>query len=416
MPSTLQKIFSTKMLVTYCMGFASGLPLLLTKSTLQAWMTDARVNLTVIGFFALVAIPYSFKFAWAPVFDRYVPPFLGRRRGWMLLTQVGLMLSIAGLACTSPHDNAWLVALLAVVVAFCSASQDTLVDAYRRESLPDEELGLGSSLYVLGYRVAMLVSGGLALYLADHMSWQSVYLLMAGLVSIGILTTVLCPEPEVEVSLPTNIWQAFLHPLVEFLRRDRALLILLFILFYKLGDTMAGGLTTNFYMGIGYSKTEIAAIAKTFGIFSAIAGGLTGGVIMLRIGMNRALWIFGVLQAIVILLFAGLANVPHNNIFLATVIFSEDFAMGMATTAFTAYIASQTDKSYTAMQYALLTSLMGVPRTIISAPMGIVAAHLGWTQYFIFCTLCAIPGMVLLALVVPWKTDKVGQATPTTSP
>jgi PAT family beta-lactamase induction signal transducer AmpG len=416
MPSTLQKIFSTKMLVTYCMGFASGLPLLLTKSTLQAWMTDVRVNLTVIGFFALVAIPYSFKFAWAPVFDRYVPPFLGRRRGWMLLTQVGLMLSIAGLACTSPHDNAWLVALLAVVVAFCSASQDTLVDAYRRESLPDEELGLGSSLYVLGYRVAMLVSGGLALYLADHMSWQSVYLLMAGLVSIGILTTVLCPEPEIEVSLPTNIWQAFLHPLVEFLRRDRALLILLFILFYKLGDTMAGGLTTNFYMGIGYSKTEIAAIAKTFGIFSAIAGGLTGGVIMLRIGMNRALWIFGVLQAVVILLFAGLANVPHNNIFLATVIFSEDFAMGMATTAFTAYIASQTDKSYTAMQYALLTSLMGVPRTIISAPMGIVAAHLGWTQYFIFCTLCAIPGMVLLAFVVPWKTDKVGQATPTTSP
>src|SRR5262249_3135376 len=162
--------------------------------------------------------------------------------------QVGLMLSIAGLACTNPHDNAWLVALLAVVVAFCSASQDTLVDAYRRESLPDEELGLGSSLYVLGYRVAMLVSGGLALYLADHMSWQSVYLLMAGLVSIGILTTVLCPEPEVEASLPTNIWQAFLHPLVEFLRRDRALLILLFILFYKLGDTMAGGLTTNFYM------------------------------------------------------------------------------------------------------------------------------------------------------------------------
>ena len=407
MPSTLQKMLSTKMLVAMCMGFASGLPLLLTKSTLQAWMTDARVNLTVIGFFALVAIPYSFKFVWAPVFDRYVPPFLGRRRGWMLLTQIGLGLSIAGLACTSPRNSAWLVALLAVMVAFCSASQDTLVDAYRRESLSDEELGLGSSLYVLGYRVAMLVSGGLALYLADHIAWQAVYLLMAGLVSVGILTTLLCTEPEVEVSPPAHLVQAFVLPLVEFLRRDRALLILLFILFYKLGDTMAGGLTTNFYMGIGYTKTEIAAIAKTFGFFSAVAGGLMGGVIMLRIGLHRALWIFGVLQAAVILLFAVLANVPHNNVFLATVIFSEDFGMGMATTAFTAYIASQTDKSHTAMQYALLTSLMGVPRTIISAPMGIVAAYLGWTQYFIFCTLCAIPGMVLLALVAPWKANHV---------
>ncbi len=403
------------MLVATCMGFASGLPLLLTKSTLQAWMTDARVNLTVIGFFALVAIPYSFKFAWAPLFDRYVPPFWGRRRGWMLLTQLGLMLSIAGLACTSPHDNAWIVALLAVVVAFCSASQDILVDAYRRESLPDEELGLGSTLYVLGYRVAMLASGGLALYLADHVSWQAVYLLMAGMVSVGLLTTLLCTEPEVEVSPPTSMLQAFLHPLVEFFQRPGALLILLFILFYKLGDTMAGGLTPNFYMGIGYSKTEIAAIAKTFGFFSAIAGGLTGGVIMLRIGMNRALWIFGVLQAVVILLFAVLANIPHQNVFLATVIFSEDFAMGMATSAFTAYIASQTNKSHTAMQYALLTSLMGVPRTIISAPMGIVAAHLGWTQYFIFCTLCAIPGMVLLALVAPWKADTVRQEDPATS-
>jgi len=395
------------MLVAACMGFASGLPLLLTKSTLQAWMTDARVNLTVIGFFALVAIPYSFKFLWAPVFDRYVPPFWGRRRGWMLLTQVGLMLAIAGLAGTSPHDNAWMVALLAVLVAFCSASQDILVDAYRRESLPDDELGLGSALYVLGYRVAMLVSGGLALYLADHLPWQSVYLLMAGLVSVGLLTTFLCPEPEVQASPPMSMLQAFLQPLVEFLQRDRALLILLFILFYKLGDTMAGGLTTNFYMGIGYSKTEIAAIAKTFGFFSAIAGGLTGGVIMLRIGMPRALWMFGVLQAVTTLLFAVLANVPHNNVFLATVIFSEDFTTGMGTAAFTAYIASQTNKSHTAMQYALLTSLMGVPRTIIAAPMGLVAAHLGWTQYFIFCTLWAIPGMVLLAFVAPWKANHV---------
>ena len=407
MPSTLQKILSTQMLVATCMGFASGLPLLLTKSTLQAWMTDAGVNLTVIGLFALVAIPYSFKFVWAPVFDRYVPPFLGRRRGWMLLTQVGLMLCIAGLACTSPYDNAWMVALLAVLVAFCSASQDILVDAYRRESLADEELGLGSTLYVLGYRVAMLVSGGLALYLADQISWQAVYLIMAGMVLVGILTTLLCAEPQVEARPPVNIWQAFLHPLVEFFQRDKALLILLFILFYKLGDTMAGGLTTNFYMAIGYSKTEIAAIAKTFGFFSAIAGGLTGGVIMLRLGLPRALWTFGVLQAVSTALFAVLANVPHDNGLLATVIFSEDFTSGMGTAAFTAYIASQTNKSHTAMQYALLTSLMGVPRTIISAPMGFVADYLGWTQYFIFCTLSAIPGMVLLAFVAPWKAANV---------
>jgi PAT family beta-lactamase induction signal transducer AmpG len=203
--------------------------------------------------------------------------------------------------------------------------------------------------------------------------------------------------------------QAFLHPLVEFFQRDRALLILLFILFYKLGDTMAGSLTTNFYMQIGYSKTEIAAIAKTFGFFSAIAGGLTGGVIMLRIGMPRALWLFGVLQAVSTALFAVLANVPHDNGLLATVIFSEDFTSGLGTAAFTAYIASQTNKSHTAMQYALLTSLMGVPRTIISAPMGFVADYLGWTQYFIFCTLSAVPGMVLLAFVAPWKAANVEQ-------
>jgi PAT family beta-lactamase induction signal transducer AmpG len=319
------------------------------------------------------------------------------------------MLCIAGLACTSPYDNAWMVALLAVLVAFYSASQDTLVDAYRRESLADEELGLGSTLYVLGYRVAMLVSGGLALYLADQISWQAVYFIMAGMVLVGILTTLLCAEPQVEASPPVNIWQAFLHPLVEFFQRDKALLILLFILFYKLGDTMAGGLTTNFYMAIGYSKTEIAAIAKTFGFFSAIAGGLTGGVIMLRLGLHRALWMFGVLQAVSTALFAVLANVPHDNGLLATVIFSEDFTSGLGTAAFTAYIASQTNKSHTAMQYALLTSLMGVPRTIISAPMGLVAESLGWTQYFIFCTLWAIPGMVLLAFVVPWKAAKVAQ-------
>jgi len=397
------------MFVATCMGFASGLPLLLTRSTLQAWMTDARVHLSVIGLFALVAVPYSCKFAWAPVFDRYVPPFLGRRRGWMLLTQVGLMLCIAGLACTRPHDNAWMVALLAVLVAFCSASQDILVDAYRRESLSDEELGLGSSLYVLGYRVAMLVSGGLALYLADHLSWPSVYLIMAGLVLVGLLTTLLCAEPQVETSPPGTMVQAFVQPLVEFLQRDRALLILLFILLYKLGDTMAGSLTTSFYMGIGYSKTEIAAIAKTFGFFSAIAGGLTGGVIMLRLGMPRALWMFGVLQAVSTALFAVLANVPHDNVFLATVIFSEDFTSGLGTAAFTAYIASQTNKSHTAMQYALLTSLMGVPRTIIAAPMGLVAEYLGWTQYFIFCTLWAIPGMVLLVFVAPWKAANVAQ-------
>lgn len=402
-PSILRTLLQKNMLVAYFMGFASGLPLLLTKSTLQAWMTDEKVSLKVIGFFALVATPYSFKFLWAPFFDRYVPPFFGRRRGWMFLSQLGLVLSIAAMAFTSPKNNAWIVALLAVIVAFFSASQDITVDAYRRESLSDEELGLGSTYYVFGYRVAMLVSGGLALYLADHMPWKTVYLCMAAIMSVGLVTTLFCQEPTVEARAPQTIWQAFLEPLLEFFRREKGILILLFIIFYKLGDTMAGSLLTKFYKDIGYTNTEIAAVAKTLGFFSAITGGLTGGMIMLKIGMSRALWIFGFLQAFVILLFALLANLPHSNFFLAPVIFSEDFTMGMATAAFTAYIAAQTNKSYSATQYALLTSLMSVPRIFVSAPMGIVAESLGWTNFFIFCTLCAIPGMVLLNFVAPWR-------------
>lgn len=385
------------------MGLSAGLPLLLTKSTLQAWMTDEKVNLKVIGFFALVAIPYNFKFVWAPLFDRYTPPFLGRRRGWMLITQIGLLASIAFMAFTRPQENAWLVAFAAFLVAFFSASQDITIDAYRRENLKDEELGLGSTLYVLGYRIAMLISGGLALFLADHLPWKSIYLLMAGIVFIGVLTTFWATEPEVEAKAPHSILDAFLNPLIEFFQRDKAILILLFILFYKMGDTMAGSLTMNFYMSLGYTKTEIAAIAKTLGFFSAIAGGLAGGAFMLKLGMNRSLWIFGILQSAVILLFAVLANIPHDNFYLAVVIFSEDFCMAMATTAFTAYIAMQTNKSHTATQYALLTSLMGVPRTIISAPMGMVAASLGWTNFFIFCTICAIPGLIVLNFIAPLK-------------
>ena len=399
----LKTIFSGRMLVALVMGFSCGMPLLLTITVLQAWMTEEGVDLTVIGLMALVGLPYTVKFFWAPFMDRYTLPFLGRRRGWLLTAQLALALAIAGVGLTDPASSPWMVAVAAFLVTFFSASQDIVVDAYRREDLSDEELGLGSSLYVNGYRLGMLLASGGGLILGDYIPFSSVYLIMAGCMLPGVLTTLLAPEPPLPPGAPRRLREAVIDPLTEYFSREGALWILAFILLYKIGDTMASAMTTPFYLDIGFSKTEIGAVVKLFGFWATVVGSLVGGVIMLRLGINRSLWIFGVLQGISTAGFAFLAHVGHSIPLLSGVIAFENLSGGMGTAAYVAFMASITNKRFTATQYALLSSLMGVPRVIASAPTGFLAKHFGWEGFFIACTLIAIPGMLLLFKFAPWR-------------
>ena len=408
--SIIKTLISRRMLVALVMGFACGLPLLLTGSVLQAWMKDAGVDLTVIGMMALVGLPYTIKFLWAPVLDRFTLPFLGRRRGWMLIAQIALTISIAGLGQSDPGQNPWLLALAAFLVTFFSASQDIVVDAYRREDLSDEELGLGSSLYINGYRVGMLLASGGGLIMADFMDFAMVYLILAGCMLPGLITTLLTPEPETPAGTPRTMREAVVDPLVEYFSRKDALWILAFILLYKVGDTMASAMTTPFYLDIGFSKSEIGTVVKLFGFWATIAGGLAGGIMMLRLGINRSLWIFGLLQAASTAGFAVLAHVGYSIAWLSAVIAFENLSSGMGTAAYAAFMASITNKKFTATQYALLTSLMGVPRVIASAPTGFLAKNVGWESFFIACALIAIPGMLLLLKFAPWNTQTEAEA------
>ena len=392
------------MLVSFLMGFACGVPLLLTISVLQAWMKEEGVDLTVIGLFSLVGLPYTLKFLWAPVLDRYTILVLGRRRGWLLVIQMLLVLAIAGLGMTSPARSPWLLAWMAFLVTFFSASQDIVVDAYRREDLNDNELGLGSSLYVNGYRVGMLLAGSGGLILADHISFRLVYLLMAASMTVGILTTLFCREPIVEACTPQSFREAVILPFIDYFQRDGALLILLFILLYKIGDQMASTMTTPFYLDIGFTKTQIGAVAKLFGFWATIAGGLLGGIVLLRLGILRSLWIFGILQAVSTAGFSLLSLAGNNLALLAAVIGFENLSGGMGTAAYVAYMASLTNKKFTATQYALLSSLMGIPRVLASAPTGFMAKALGWTTFFVVCTLVALPGLLLIQRVLKYRS------------
>jgi PAT family beta-lactamase induction signal transducer AmpG len=403
--SALASALSPRMLVAFLMGFSSGLPLLLTLSLLQAWMQQEGVDLTLIGLVTLVGLPYTFKFLWAPLFDRYTPPLLGRRRGWLCLVQALLMLAIAGLGQSDPVAHPLRLGLMALLVSFLSASQDIVIDAFRREDLKDAELGLGSSLYVNGYRVGMLLASGGGLILADHLAFSQVYLIMAACLGVGLVTTLATREPPVGERPPASLKAAVVEPFLEYFRRVDAawaLGVLALILLYKLGDTMASAMTMPFYLDIGFSKTEIGAVVKLFGFWATVAGGLIGGLLMLRLGINRALWVFGVLQAASTAGFALLAGVGPSVPWLAAVIAAENLTGGMGTTAYVAFMASLTNKSFTATQYALLSSLMGVPRVLLSAPTGLMAKELGWVWFFLFCTFIAAPGLLLLAKYAPW--------------
>ena len=403
-PSVLHVIFSRRMLVAFVMGFAGGLPLLLTMGILQAWMMEAGIGLTWIGMITLVQIPYTWKFLWAPFLDRFTPPFLGRRRGWLFTAQIALMASIAGLGFSDPVKNPWMMIMAAILVAFFSATQDIVIDAYRREDLPDEELGLGSSMYIYGYRLGMLLASGGGMILADHLSFPRVYLIMSLCLLPGVVTTLLTPEPSVNVDLPRSMKEAMVNPLIDYFKRSGALWILAFILLYKIGDTMASAITTPFYLEIGFSKTEIGAVVKLFGTAATMTGALFGGLLLLKMGINRGLWVFGVLQALSTACFAILARIGYNISMLAGVIGFENLSSGMGTAAFVAFMASITNKKFTATQYALLTSLIGLPRALASSVTGLIAKNIGWEGFFIGCTLIAIPGMLLLLKCAPWNS------------
>jgi MFS transporter, PAT family, beta-lactamase induction signal transducer AmpG len=394
---TLLAMLSKRMLIALLMGFASGLPLLLTGSVLQAWLKDGGINLADIGLFALAGLPYTLKFLWAPLFDRYALPNFGRRRGWLIVTQLALAAALAALSLAQPTPtHQFSIALAALIVAFFSASQDIVIDAYRRESLNDDELGLGSALYVNGYRIGMLLAGGGGLIIADHTSFAFMYQFMAACMAACVIVTIYAPEPQLLKGAPTTLLDAFILPLRDYFARDGAWLALAFILLYKIGDTMASNMTTPFYLELNYSKTEIGAVVKLFGFWATIAGGTIGGILILRMGLMRALWAFGLGQMLSTLGFVALAYAGHNTIALAAVIAIENFTGGMGTTAFVGFMAALTNRRFTATQYALLSSLMGVPRVLLSAPTGWLALTMGWPGFFLFCTLIAIPGLLLI--------------------
>lgn len=390
----LQVIRSRRIGVMVLAGFSSGLPLALTGGTLQAWMTVSGVDLRTIGVFALVGIPYTVKFLWSPLMDRFVPPWMGRRRGWMFLTQAGLLLGIAAMACGNPAAAPWALGVLALLVAFASASQDIVIDAYRTDVLREPERGLGAAVFVTGYRIAMLVSGALALIFSERIGWRNTYLLMASLMCVGIATSLFGPEPEVRVIPPNTLREAVWGPLRDFFSRRAAATMLLLIVLYKLGDAYAGTLTTAFLIrGVGFSPTDVGTINKGLGLVSLIVGAMFGGTLMVRLGLYRALIAFGILQAVSNLSFMVLSWVGKNYAMLVFTVAFENVCGGMGTAAFVALLMALCDHRYTATQYALLSSLAALGRIFVAPSSGFVVEAVGWAVFFLFTAVTAVPGI-----------------------
>ncbi len=386
-------------------GFASGLPYYILAQLIPAWLTKQNVGLAEIGLFSLSTVPYIWKFLWSPLLDRFELPFLGLRRGWMLISQILLMISVAAFPLFDTQTSLWSVAYLAVAVAFFSATQDVVLDAYRRELLPDAELGFGNSIHINAYRIAGFVPGALSLVLADYFSWQSVFIVTSLFMLIGVVLTLCIAEP-VRSFHPHTLHEAIVAPFKEFFSRSgtqRALLILAFLFFYKLGDNLATALSTPFYIHLGFSLTEIGLIAKNAALWPMIIGSILGGVLMIRIGINRALWVFGLVQVLSIFGFALLAHSGAIAWLLALVIGFEYLGVGLGTAASVAFIASITHKSYTATQFALLSAMASLPRTLANAGTGFVVEQVGWELFFYVCGLLALPGMALLFVVAPWN-------------
>lgn len=433
---------SPNMLICLANGFAAGMPLFYLYHLIPAWLRDSGVDLKTIGLISLVGMPYTYKFLWAPFMDRYTPFFLGRRRGWMLITQIGLLLSLAALALCDPSESVTPIVYLAALTAFLSASQDIVLDAYRRELLPDRELGLGNAMYVNGYRAAVFVPGSLGLILADNMAWPLVHVIIASFMLLAVLKTLIVPETE-HGEAPKGLREAVVEPFREFFTRDtgwkHALAILAFLALYKIGDNMATALSTPFYLDIGVSKTEIGTLVKLVGFWSMIAGGLIGGAVIYRIGINKSLYIFGAVQTLSILGFAVLAEAAQLPQFgtaetcdpgfcdtrlwlISGVIAFEYIGVGVGSAGMIAFMARATNTRFTASQLALLTSLVALPRTFANSVTGFLIEGIapgsewadyfgtfegmGYTDFFLFCALCSLPGLALLFVVAPWNGDK----------
>jgi PAT family beta-lactamase induction signal transducer AmpG len=398
-------ILNRRMLICVFTGFTSGMPLYVLIQLAPAWLRTEGVGLAEIGFFTLVQMPYTWKFLWSPVMDRYTLPFLGRRRGWMLVTQVALVISIAAIGFLDPAFSIWAVAYLAATMAFFSASQDIVLDAYRRELLPDHELGLGNSIHVQAYRLSGLIPGALALVLADHLAWNAVFVIVACFMLVGIVLTLSIAEPTRDPNAPRTIREAVIEPFREFIGRQgfaSALLVLAFLFFYKLGDSMATALQTPFFIDVGFSLTQIGTIAKTAALAAVIIGAMMGGLVMIFLSINRALWLFGLVQITSILGFAALAQIGANPWALGIAVAFEYLGVGLGSAALIAFIARSTNKAFAATQFALFTALATTPRTLASATTGVIVEQLGWTNFFLICVVLAVPGMLLLFRVAPW--------------
>ncbi len=417
--SPWRALANRRMLICVLTGFSSGLPLYLLLNLLPAWLKTEGLSLKAIGAFALIQFPYTWKFIWSPFLDRYALPLLGRRRGWMGATQLLLLGSIAWLGTLSPTVDLGLVIGLTALIAFLSATQDIVLDAYRRELLPEIELGIGNAIHVNAYKLAGLVPGSLSLVLADHLPWEQVFLVTALFMAPGLAMTLMVSEPVTAAGAPRTLRDAVVEPFREFFGRHgvrSALVVLAFIFLYKLGDSLCTALATPFYLDMGFSKTEIGLIAKNAGLWPSVIGGLLGGLWMVKLGINRALWVFGVVQWVAIYGFAWLAWLgPAESDsarlgVLAVVIGLEALGVGLGTTAFVAYMARTTHPAYTATQLALFTSLMAMPRTFINASAGWLVEAMGWYNFFLLCGVLAVPGMLLLFRVAPWHERPEGSA------
>ncbi|MDP2640092.1 MAG: MFS transporter [Betaproteobacteria bacterium] len=398
MPSPYLEILrSPRVAAVLLLGFSSGLPLALTGGTLQAWLTVSGADIMTIAWFSWIGIPYLLKFLWSPLMDRYVPPFLGRRRGWMLLTQLALVVGIAGMAISPPNANLWLLGCLALWVAFASASQDIVIDAYRADLLPAQERGMGAAVSVLGYRIAMLASGGLALILADQIGWRQTFFAMAALMGVGLATSLSAPEPALRGTSPRSLREAVVEPLRDLMSRPGALQLLALIALYKFGDALAGTLTTAFLIrGIGFSLTDVGTINKALGLVSLLAGGLVGGLLLVRMRLTRALLLFGVLQAVSNLSFALLAWAGKSYPLLVFAVGFENLASGMGTAAFVAFAMALCNHSFSATQYALLSAIASLGRILFGPVTGGLVEAMGWANFFVLTFVAALPGLWLV--------------------
>jgi len=388
-----------KMAILLFLGFSSGLPLFLTGAgkTIQAWMTTEHVSLATIGWFSLAGLPYSLKFLWAPLLDRYVPPFLGRRRGWLVITQVA-----------DPVNGLRMLAVNAILIAVFSASQDIVGDAYRTDVLSEREMGAGASVWVLGYRLAMLVAGSAALILADRISWPTVYLLLASMMLIGIAASFLAPEPLLREAPPRTLGEAVVLPFREFFTRSgliRGVVVLLFIVLYKYSDSLAGSMTTPFLLKTGFTQQEIGVVLGGVGLVAIIGGSIVGGAIIARMGINKPLWIFAVIQALSNLTYYGLSHAGRNHGYMVFAIVIENFGLGLVSAGLTAYMMTMCNKRFSATQFALLSSLMAASRDILVSPAGKLAESLGWPNFFMITVFAGIPCLLLLPFIAPWRAE-----------